>query len=356
MQGTHYFIPLEVEYQRYWFAWGEAQAPLQLPDSGLGKLSTKPTFGRQRQALDARDPKAKRPAGKPLVSNPSHNFRHNPIHDFDALWWLAVYLFLTRRVSDGTPADLDQISLEQWVMDIFADPCARIRAFCDMAVFETGVSTAHEFLEFTATTLERARRALIAAYFKAEEKVYTEHHADMEGVVSLTKKLSALFGAAVRDCEDSGSGDFMLTELSVSFVNVPDARNVPLHPASLDTALDAAAPRKGEKRKRLLLMPDDEGEDDDEDDLPGITAGMSALSSPTRRGGSSKRLKRDPSVEEEVGAATTGSTVVQDEGSSTASEGNSAESDENRPDEDSLLPAPVVAGKSQRQLEKSRAV
>lgn len=101
-------------------------------------------------------------------------FRYNPLHDFESLWWVAIHFIVKREVVDSAEVDpamgLRTVSDEQriWAAELSYDPACRLSMMVTEGMLADRISVLHPSIQPIARRLEGLRTRLTAAYRRAE--------------------------------------------------------------------------------------------------------------------------------------------------------------------------------------------
>lgn len=116
-------------------------------------------------------------------------FRYNPLHDFESLWWIAVYFFVTGTLRIIPPAGCDtapeKYPVEPWYKsevrrmalqhrmaeELFVHCSTRRLAMVNLDWFASDMSVMHQTMGSVGTGLDRIRRTLAGAYKGVENDV-----------------------------------------------------------------------------------------------------------------------------------------------------------------------------------------
>ncbi|KAJ3556690.1 hypothetical protein NM688_g1890 [Phlebia brevispora] len=161
--GTPNFMPIEVATGQYLFRPHETAEELE--------LETLPI--RKRAAMGLTGPALL--LEEETISTPKHAFRYNPLHDLEALWWIAVYFTVKREVEsiDGEATSTQGATMEQRrvAQQLFYNLENRRAAFLFSGWFADKMRCLHPSLERIADILNRIRIVLRAGYTEAEKSL-----------------------------------------------------------------------------------------------------------------------------------------------------------------------------------------
>lgn len=111
---------------------------------------------------------------KPVVSPPP--FTYNPLHDFESIWWLAVWLLFYREVApDGDDEALDEEEYRivenqrREAYKLFHQEDCRSMALTYNGFFSGSIGFLHPSVQAAGYGLEISRAALVNAYTLAEQ-------------------------------------------------------------------------------------------------------------------------------------------------------------------------------------------
>lgn len=102
-------------------------------------------------------------------------FRYNPIHDFESLWWLAVYFLFNREIIQDTDTPPDSTETagatahREFDHEPFGDLGWRQRVICGLGVFQSHVETLHPTVRPLGYALDGCREMIVEAYHAAEK-------------------------------------------------------------------------------------------------------------------------------------------------------------------------------------------
>ncbi|KAI0085288.1 hypothetical protein BDY19DRAFT_909100 [Irpex rosettiformis] len=285
--GTRYFIPLEVQMQEYIFV-----PDIVAPDHGpsrqkysLSEISRRRLGKTQTSKIHRRVPNA----SKGVKLNPASNletppFVNNPLHDLESLWWLAVYLILSRLVvedelsvtvqasEEESTEDEDEekgqgstdtsglpyLPFDQWFTRLLINQAERQVSLGHPTRFlKHAKKGAHKYLAAMVKDLDGARKCLVDAYKMAELNIYTTG-VDLTRVKTgdVQEELAGFFMKILQDIVDAG--DFEFRPISISFVQPPSA----LPDKAQGFSLDSAPVLPGMKTRKRAL--DDSNTDEEQ--------------------------------------------------------------------------------------------
>ncbi|KAI0089527.1 hypothetical protein BDY19DRAFT_993119 [Irpex rosettiformis] len=311
--GTRYFIPIEVENGTYMFGptLPQTTADPKLNFSQISKLMEDDDDDSLSESSETSDTDSS--GSTSTVKAPP--FVNNPLHDLESIWWLAVYLFLSRPVvekqvtkgkahgevvkeednqGEGERSTATSTTthppLELRAMQLLVDYKARTATLMNPTGFSEHTKGVHKHLVSIMADLGKALTWLVNAYITAEASLYTSG-VNVKGVLGdIHSQLSALFVKIFK--KTSRHLEFQPTH--TSFVRPPTI-TVSSNPGfSLDSKL---APPRTRKHHR------DEADDNDgKTSVSRITTRMEALQSPTRAETSrdSKRARYDEEHEDSL--------------------------------------------------------
>ncbi|KAI0345467.1 hypothetical protein BDW22DRAFT_877798 [Trametopsis cervina] len=165
--GTANFMALEVHDHEYIFLPRE-QVPI-LPKPAQRGDPTLKVVGRRPP-----NPRAPMPDAIDRDISEAAPFKHNPLHDIESLWWLLVFLTMTREVEGS---DLRTFKDQyRYYSSIFADQFKRNRALTHPRTFIAGKRHIHPSMDKAMAVLEYARIAITNAYCEAEKNVKRIDH------------------------------------------------------------------------------------------------------------------------------------------------------------------------------------
>ena len=170
-QGSDFFIACEVSGGRYEFM----AAPTPPEDPASASQTTQYS-----------------------VDGEQGEFHHNPLHDMESLWWLAVYFLFHREVISGSeskkPQSEDDLRAQHNnARRLFEDKVERSKALWKQGQFKSYVESLHGDVYKVGRSLDRARRTLVKAYETLEmgtetvtlsfEKIVRKGvHSEFEGI------------------------------------------------------------------------------------------------------------------------------------------------------------------------------
>ena len=155
----------------------------------------------------------------PVVSTASIDptYTHNPLHDLEGLWWIAVYAIATKGGHHGRQ------SLKQLVDFLFEDDKSynnRTLTFLSDDQFKLRFKALHSSLPSDAVVLlQTLREKLIGAYRKAEENV-TNLPSYTNIASGLHQEFARAFGVISQKMEEEGFHVASVTSLGA--IDVPD--------------------------------------------------------------------------------------------------------------------------------------
>ena len=153
--------------------------------------------------------------------NPKKVFHHNPLHDFESLWWICVEKLFKHQVvltiveENGEVKNVELVKkdqfMQQWKVasEIFSSAILnrkRLNFLKDDAVFYECTSTLSPELVGVLDILGQIRQQLVACYVVAEAD-YPNISQDAFEIRHLTF-LSDLFSAAIKAAEGFALKDF----------------------------------------------------------------------------------------------------------------------------------------------------
>lgn len=111
---------------------------------------------------------------------PEQPFRHNPLHDTEGVWWLAIRLTLLRSVMRGIELTVEEQRRERarysFYDTFFRNIEARKHALMLPRTFSKGESLLHPLMRPLARKLEVVRASLVRAYRAAERDISSIDH------------------------------------------------------------------------------------------------------------------------------------------------------------------------------------
>ncbi|KAI0341438.1 hypothetical protein BDW22DRAFT_1485428 [Trametopsis cervina] len=278
--GTYHFVPIEVQLQAYLFGpdlddnpdedGDEEQEQEQEQaeaedeeDEDVGNISYE---GGDRN--DTNDDNNTSRHSIPV--QPVAIFKSNALHDLESLWWLSLYLTLSRRVISKHAITRDDAA-SVWVNDVLTHAENRIVALRSLAgIFKSKTQGVHNSLQFIAVELNAIRSSLVTAYRETESGLLTTGVDTTATLPALHSKMARRY-SAMRQAFTKGKGkvkDFELSSLSLEFVDPRPKTPPPSPPYSLDAKLDFLQTRK---RTR-------------DDVIEGMIEGMRSLKPPSKVG------------------------------------------------------------------------
>ncbi|KAI0341450.1 hypothetical protein BDW22DRAFT_1430104 [Trametopsis cervina] len=265
--GTYYFVPVEIQLQEYMFA---PPPPQDDDDDDLFSQNI--------------------PADHGIA------FKSNPLHDLESLWWLSLYLTISRRVmnvgssTSVASGDTENSKASAWINDILTHASDREVALRSPRYnFDAETRTIHKLLQFIARGLNAIRSSLETAYIDAERNLHTTGTDTSSALPALHSRMSEKYSAMLNAFTEGKVTDFELSSLSLDFVDSRPKAPPPPPPYSLDSKLDFLPTGKRAqddaitgiiKRIRSIKPPSNVGHDgDDGESIPTSreTAGEASL-------------------------------------------------------------------------------
>ncbi|KAI0341452.1 hypothetical protein BDW22DRAFT_1359015 [Trametopsis cervina] len=195
-------------------------------------------------------------------------FKSNALHDLESLWWLSLYLTLSRRVvstDTDTPTNSEEVQNDDgsvWINDVLTHASSRFAALRSSEDrFTLRTQTVHDSLQFIAKGLNAIRRSLLAAYGRAERDLLTADIDTTSALSALHSRMTDKYSSMLDAFATGGVTEFELSPLLLNFVDPRPEMPPPPPPYSLDSKLDVL-PRT--KRAR-------------DDAIAGMTEGMRPL-------------------------------------------------------------------------------
>ena len=119
------------------------------------------------------------PSSNTWTREPSPNqneFRRNPLHDLESLWWIAVYFLVNRQVIDPIPdvgeaERLRATQQDELFADLFRHFQERQNNLQKDGIFAKGVQCLHPSLKSAALIVDKARKSLSTQYRRKERNI-----------------------------------------------------------------------------------------------------------------------------------------------------------------------------------------
>lgn len=160
--------------------------------------------------------------------------RHIPLHDMEGFWWVSIILSVWRAVQGAKYKNVHSQaraeSFRRFAHDMFADTATRRNVMIDNYTFNTAIRLLHPHLRVAGSQLELARRVLNKAYRVAESDLNAIKTTVPDSVYS---SFIRAYKAIALDLKKQG--DFDLTPMNATFLNIPEEPNPPLAGLSLDS-------------------------------------------------------------------------------------------------------------------------
>ncbi|KAJ3555479.1 hypothetical protein NM688_g2554 [Phlebia brevispora] len=172
--GTAFFVAVEVDSGCYLFL-----PPREAEHETLSEGSLSPkSEGRIRKKRKYRH------IVEPEGTTFGYNFRCNPLHDLESLWWVAVYFAVNREIishendddaaSQSRSRSANREAAQRGVVrEFFHQQDKRQAAFCFNVQFMEGMGCLHPSLRKVGVLLEKIRIHLRDAYTEAEKSLKT---------------------------------------------------------------------------------------------------------------------------------------------------------------------------------------
>ncbi|KAI0345493.1 hypothetical protein BDW22DRAFT_1352969 [Trametopsis cervina] len=220
--GTLYFMALEVRYHRYRFLPDEG--PI-VSEAAQGDNSTFKIGSRR-----APKPRAPMPDAIDRKISKAAPFKHNPLHDIESLWWLLVFLTMTRKVVvEGSDSKTfgDQYA---YYSPIFTEQLKRVDALTLPQTFIAGQQHIHPAMDTAIRALEHARLVIVNAYRNAEKNVDGIDHTAGDSVCG------SLYNIFLRAANTYDGRDVELKKIRPSVKDTPElpAATVLAHATTVD--------------------------------------------------------------------------------------------------------------------------
>ena len=154
------------------------------------------------EASESHDLLCNRPVSPPRLVH-KMPFRYNPLHDLEALWWIAIYFPMARTiVNDGTdvphPSDADSDQLQQQRLSaerLFWKGNYRYNAFTLNGPLMQELRSLHPAVSWFWRPLEAIRRSVTLSYRHIEQDMATREFDPPVGVYNTMQQ--ELFNIAV---------------------------------------------------------------------------------------------------------------------------------------------------------------
>lgn len=166
------------------------------------------------------------------------SFRQNPLHDIESLWWVLVWLTMTREVDVESSPQNDVIAQRSFYRRLFKDHYFRRQAFRE-EVFANGAGRLHPNMQLVAQALAQAQGAIIKAYIEAERNIDRIDHTVAD---KLCIYLSGLFAKLARSYYQAN--DIKLRNIE------PAKKKTPELPAATVMAYTPSVDAVATKRRR----------------------------------------------------------------------------------------------------------
>ncbi|KAJ3541551.1 hypothetical protein NM688_g6067 [Phlebia brevispora] len=179
--GTKEFMAVEIDLQMYRFRLtSPPSSPLKrrfpekldqfrkFEDELRAKSEARKHFRAQRDLTLLPEP-------KPETKHP--DFRYNPLHDLESLWWIAVYFLITKEFTDNTkPTTEAQASVasdaqRQYALELFLHRNRRSTSLRDSVDFLAGMYSLPRFLVPALDFLDYLRQELCFCYTAQETDI-----------------------------------------------------------------------------------------------------------------------------------------------------------------------------------------
>ncbi|KAF7790466.1 hypothetical protein EIP86_001421 [Pleurotus ostreatoroseus] len=168
--GTADFVAVEVDKQDYLFTSDppkhkEIPAPRESKSLSASSSPTPPPRPRPTWA-----------ESMALMDDPMPEFRYNPLHDMESLWWNAIYFTLNREIHEyaGEPLSTspDRRSAQQLsARKLFYQLEGRLLALKFNGILRQRLGCLHPILKDVGNILEEMRLSLRTAYTEAEKSI-----------------------------------------------------------------------------------------------------------------------------------------------------------------------------------------
>lgn len=98
-------------------------------------------------------------------------FKSNQLHDFESLWWIAIYFLVEKRlVIGGEPCETTPAQLRH-AKELFSDMANRLNVLISPVHFQSVINSLHPRIRPVAQMLGDMREKLVEAYSKVERDI-----------------------------------------------------------------------------------------------------------------------------------------------------------------------------------------
>ena len=176
VKGTIYFMSTEVESHRYLYWKDKVQARPSAASNWRDRTARRLDKGKA-PAVRSRTPPPK--STKDPLKNA--NFRHNPIHDIESVFWLSLYILLVCiiiRDPKGSEKEHNAYMRAQRKLsyELFCNPVFRREVMAGDGLLTQGSANLYPQVGRAILMLDEVRKQIVQFYREAEENLHEEPH------------------------------------------------------------------------------------------------------------------------------------------------------------------------------------